>query len=144
MPFQIFTIPFNPAKQTFITDELNAFCLNKRVLSKNVSFFQDQALFYWTILVEYDVIQNTTKEEKVELDDIETQCFNKLKAWRNEQSEKEGVPAYVLARNSQLIEMVKQAMTTKEVLKQIKGFGDKKIANYGDDIIQILKAFFEA
>jgi superfamily II DNA helicase RecQ len=56
---------------------------------------------------------------------------------------KEGVPPFVIARNSQLADIVKNETKTLEALKTVNGFGNKKVEKYGQDITGIINAFFE-
>ena len=41
MPYEIITIPFNETTKIFHTDELNKFCLNIKIVSNKIEFFQD-------------------------------------------------------------------------------------------------------
>lgn len=69
-------------------------------------------------------------------------CYEKLRQWRKETAEKEGIPPYVIAKNSHLGEIVKKEIKTLEALKQLNGFGAKKVEKYGKDICGIVKAFY--
>ncbi len=71
-------------------------------------------------------------------------CYEELRKWRRETAEKEGIPPYVICRNSQIGEIVKKEIKTLEGLKQIDGLGDKKTQKYGKDIIDIINAFYAA
>ena len=54
---------------------------------------------------------------------------------RKETAEKKGIPPFVIAKNSHFVEIVNKEITTLEALKQINGFGKKKIEKYGKDRI---------
>ena len=62
---------------------------------------------------------------------------------RRETAEKEGIPPFVIANNSHVSEIVRKEIKTLDALKQINGFGKKKVEKYGQDIIGIIKAFYE-
>jgi superfamily II DNA helicase RecQ len=146
MPFHIITTRFNPTTQTFNADDINTFEINKRILHKQVSFFEHDHHHYWSIFFEYELIMKHHEKDKNEikaLNDQEKEVYEKLKAWRNETAQKEGIPPYVIAKNKDMVYMVERKITTNEALRQIHGFGDKKIEKYGRDITHILKSFFQ-
>ena len=70
-------------------------------------------------------------------------CYERLREWRKQKAESEGIPPYVIARNTQLAEVVAGEIKTLEALKEIGGFGKKKLDKYGKEITDIVKAFFE-
>ena len=78
------------------------------------------------------------------LNEAETLLFEKLRVWRKEKAEQKGFPVYVICNNSQLKALVKDAPKTMEALKNIDGFGKKKLGDYGEEVIGIIKAFYAA
>lgn len=146
MPFEIITIPFNVSSKCFYADELNRFCLNKNVLKTEVEFFRDDKQAYWTAFIEYGIILENTKDEPDTkcLTEAGKLCYERLREWRKETAEKEGIPPYVIARNSHLSEIIKREIKTLEALKQIHGFGNRKVEKYGKDIIDIINIFYTA
>jgi len=44
MPYEIVTVPSDRAGEAFIPDDLNRFCLNKRILSRKIEFFTHEGL----------------------------------------------------------------------------------------------------
>jgi hypothetical protein len=52
MAFAIITIPFDPMTKGFHPDELNRFCLNKKIIAKKVEFFKDGEAVYWSVFIE--------------------------------------------------------------------------------------------
>jgi superfamily II DNA helicase RecQ len=140
--YEIITIPFNSITKTFNTDDLNAFCVNKKVISTKIEFFQDEKHACWTVFLEYEPILEKNGDVPSGLTEAGRLCYEKLREWRKETAEKEGIPPYVIAKNSQLGEIVKKEIKTLEALKQLNGFGAKKIEKYGKDICGIVKAFY--
>ena len=65
------------------------------------------------------------------------QLSQKLKMYRKNVSLKKKVPAYRIFSNKTLEELVTQKPDTLEKLKRINGIGDKKIAEFGNEIIAI-------
>lgn len=75
------------------------------------------------------------KEEEVPLD---KELFDKLKLWRRERANKEGIRPYIIFSDATLIEIVNKMPKSKEELFDIRGVGEKKVLKYGDDIINII------
>jgi superfamily II DNA helicase RecQ len=140
--YEIITIPFDFVSKTFNVDDLNSFCINKKVISTKIEFFQDEKSAYWTVFIEYEPVLEKKSNEPTDLTEAGRLCYEKLRQWRKETAEKEGIPAYVIAKNSHLGEIVKKEIKTLESLKQLNGFGTKKIEKYGKDICGIVKAFY--
>jgi len=143
MPHEIITIPFNSKTKGFYADELNKFCLNKKILSNKIEFFHDEKAVYWTVFIEYETVLEHSFSEPKGLTEAGRLCYERLREWRKLTAEKEGVPPFVIAKNSHLAEIVNKEIKTLEALKQINGFGRKKVEKYGQDIIEIIKAFYE-
>lgn len=144
MPYEIITVPFNESTKGFNTDPLNKFILNKRILHQTVTFFTDQARSYWSVFLEYELFEQPASKSNptIKLTETGQRCFERLKAWRNETAQNEGIPPYVIAKNEQLLEIIKKELMTHASLKQIHGFGDKKIEKYGKDICEIMHQFY--
>jgi superfamily II DNA helicase RecQ len=142
MEVRIFTLPFDAISQGFPDEIIAEFCLNKKVHSMQIQFFLNEGHPYWSVAVQYDIL--VKGEEKLrDLDDAQQLLFKRLKEWRKQQSEKDGMPAYILATDRQLKAMIMQKVQTLEGLKQAKGFGQKRIQKYGKAILNILKVFYE-
>ena len=50
----------------------------------------------------------------------------RLKAWRKERAEKDGVPVYIIGTNREFRDIVVARPETLEALKTVKGFGKAK------------------
>lgn len=75
------------------------------------------------------------KSNDLELDDL----YQKLKTWRKEQAEKEGVPAFCVFTNVCLENITAKRPETLKELSSIKGVGKKVLEKYGEDILQIVQ-----
>ena len=53
------------------------------------------------------------------------------------------MPVFLVARNRELLDLVKQAPKTVEALRDIRGFGKKKIERYGQEVLGMIRAFYE-
>ena len=142
--FTVFTFDFNGDSKSFHCDELSKFCLNKHILYKQVSFFCHDESPYWSVFLEYETVIKASKPNQFNLAEADRLCYEKLRAWRQDRAEKEGIPPYIIAKNSHLAEIADKKIKTKEGLKQIHGFGKSKLEKYGDDILDLVRAFYEA
>ena len=139
---RIFTLPFDKVVEGFPDEIVTAFCINKKVHQIQTQFFITENKPYWSVSVMYEIL---SKEEGTtrELDESQNQLFMKLKAWRREKSDKEGMPAYLIATNAHLIQMIRLKCISLESLKALKGFGTAKIQKYGKEINELIKLFYE-
>ena len=141
--FKIITIPFDRNMKGFNDELLNRFILNKDVKSYHVEFFESAEDKYWTVLVEYDIIlEETAENEKQALSEAEKMLLKRLKEWRKERANKDGIPVFIIATNKELVDIIISAPGTLEALKGIKGFGKAKLSKYGKEIIEILNTFY--
>lgn len=148
MKFHIISMPFNFGTGSFDTRELDEFCSRVEILSFHCSFLHTPPKCYWSIFICYEpiVLKNhgpskSKPSEQVELPPLQAKCFAALKGWRNEKAYAKGFPPYIIASNSLLVEIVKKAPKTLSGLMELNGFGKKKVASYGQDILSILKKF---
>ena len=143
MTYEIITIPFNAVTKSFHADELNRFCLNKKILNTKIEFFSDEKSPYWTLFIEYEPVLESKGSEPKGLTEAGKFCYEKLREWRRITAEKEGIPPFVIAKNSHFVEIINKEIKTLEALKQIRGFGAKKTEKYGKDICGIIKTFYD-
>jgi superfamily II DNA helicase RecQ len=132
-------------------DELNLFLETVTTKKTSCQLVTNDKSNYWSILVFYD--QKTTREpraqqtEKVsfplntELTDAEQKIHEAFKIWRQTKANELNLPAYMICSNAELISLVKTRPETIEQLLKLKGFGDQKIAKFGEDIIALLNSF---
>lgn len=142
--FKIVTIPFNTKISAFDEETLNKFCLNKKIKNYRAEFFVFEGCPYWTLFLEYDMaVEHQNPDVTADLNEEEKVIFEKLKMWRRQKAEDEGIPVYIIANNNELKDLLKQRPKSLEDLKNVRGFGVKKIEKYGKDILEILSAFNE-
>ena len=82
MPYEIITIPFKSMSKAFYADELNRFCINKKVLATKIEFFQDKKQAYWTVFIEYETILEQTGKCPEGLTEAGKLCYERLRQWR--------------------------------------------------------------
>jgi superfamily II DNA helicase RecQ len=71
---------------------------------------------------------------------IDPALFDKLKTWRLQRAQADGIPAYMIAHNSALETVAAKAPTTPQQLLALPGFGTRKVEAYAPDIIAIVTA----
>ncbi len=142
MSVRIFTIPFDPEKGIFFDEDFSRFLLNKNVKNLKPEFFQLNGRAYWTVFVEYETVLNPEKAEDG-LDESQRLLMKRLRQWRKEKGEQEGIPVFIIATNKQLVDIIHRAPNSLETLREVNGFGKKKVERHGKDVIEIIKAFYE-
>jgi ATP-dependent DNA helicase RecQ len=63
-----------------------------------------------------------------------------LREWRLTAARSDGVPAYVVAPDSLLIDIADQRPATLPALRRVKGMGPSRLARYGAEILEIVAA----
>ena len=72
--------------------------------------------------------------------DDDSPLMTALREWRLATARSDGVPAFVVAADTLLIEIADQRPTTIPALRRIKGIGPSKLARYGEEILAITRA----
>lgn len=144
MPVRFFTVAFDPKHEVFQDEHLHQFLLNKQINSLRAEFFQANGKAYWTVFVEYEPVLRAQHARGVEaLDEPQRLLFQRLREWRRTTADQKGIPAYMIATDNELIAIVQQSPRSLEALKQIRGFGKKKLAQYGQAVLDLIAAFYE-
>ncbi|MBM4029280.1 MAG: hypothetical protein FJ280_28370 [Planctomycetes bacterium] len=65
--------------------------------------------------------------------------YRDLKRWRNDRAKADGKPAYAIARNTQLAEIVKRAPKSLADLKEVDGIGEAFCRDYGQAVLELVK-----
>ncbi|MGC9536677.1 DNA helicase RecQ [Streptomyces sp. UG1] len=65
-------------------------------------------------------------------------AFEALRAWRAEQAREQGVPAYVIFHDATLREIVTVWPASVRELGGVSGVGEKKLATYGEGVLEVL------
>ncbi len=83
----------------------------------------------------------TTRAATVTERQHEADLLLELKAVRNRLAHKEGVPAYLVFSDATLLEMATYLPLTEPDLKKISGWGEVKLARYGQQFLTILQSY---
>jgi superfamily II DNA helicase RecQ len=141
MNVKVFNIRLN--KDCFQEDQnsMNEFLNTVDVKLSSANFVTTETFGFWSVVIIYEVkIGVVNRIEEHQLNPEEKIVFTALKQWRNDLAKKLGWSAFRVCHNSHLISIAIKKPQNLEDLKTIKGFGENKIANYGDDIISLLNA----
>ncbi len=83
----------------------------------------------------------TSKTKKSKVATIHQHLFEELKALRKQLADENGVPPYVIFHDATLIEMCDRRPGELRELQFIPGVGEKKLKQYGDAFLQVIKQF---
>lgn len=72
------------------------------------------------------------------LEESRRPLYRDLKRWRNEQSKSEGKPAYAIARNTHLAEIVRRLPRSLAALREIDGIGEAFCRDYGAKVLGLI------
>ena len=144
MPVKIFTLPFDHGTETFHDDEVNDFMLKNSIQNVKAECFQANGKVYWSMLIHYEAsLLPHEQEETQALSKDQGQLLKLLFAFRKERAEKDGIPVFIVATNKQLKDVVLMKPKTLEGLRQINGFGKKKLQLYGPTILEMVATFYK-
>jgi len=135
MQIKIFTIPIMGGE--LLTDEMNVFLRAKKVLRvKEHLVNHDSEGVYWCYSVRYvdDVTAAERDKVKVDfrevLDETTFKRFSALRVIRKRVAQEDAVPPFAVFTDLELAELAKVEILTPEVIKGIKGIGEKKVEKY--------------
>ena len=66
--------------------------------------------------------------------------FERLREWRTRTAKALGVPAYVVFPDATLAAIAAERPSTEEALLDVRGVGQKKLADYGADLLAMIRA----
>ncbi len=102
-------------------------------------FLKERAL----ILLEEPVLKKKKAKISASCDIPHPELYSRLKEWRNSIARDEGKPVYLVLPTKTIEELCKNLPVTIPALKAVKGFGDIKVNNYGDEIISIISDYLD-
>lgn len=145
MKLKIFTLEFSDSSGGFDDEPIQAFIADKEVVEYSEHFFVHQKTPFLLLIISYRSVapeerQKSRRQDSPlpELDKNEKHAYNALRTWRAARSKQEGIPPYLIATNRQLVKMIKLKVSSKAGLAEVSGIGEKKIEQYGEEIIKIL------
>lgn len=150
MQVRVITMRYQDGLQGFSEDLLQKVTFGKTVLSVSEHFFVHGNVPHLTLVLQlgdaprYDNAEGYRKRDvdapnpEDEMTDPQKAVYRALRDWRNETAKAEGRPAYSIARNAQLAELVVAAPKTKTAIKEVRGLGESFCEKYGDKVLEML------
>ena len=89
-------------------------------------------------LADEDFHIDKTLIKKVQSNPINPKLYEDLKEYRLRKSREENIKAFMIFTNEMLDALTEVKPLSKDELLKIKGFGDKKVEQYGDEILSII------
>lgn len=77
-------------------------------------------------------------------DGVDRGLFDDLRQFRREKATAENVPAYIIFGDAALRDMARRRPTTPEGFRLVKGVGEKKLADYGEEFLTRIIAYCHA
>ncbi|HHW66308.1 MAG: hypothetical protein PWP07_892 [Epulopiscium sp.] len=148
MKCKVFRLRVDGEYQAEDEEHLNQFLEAVKVHQVH-SAFVGAELNYWSVLIYYDeIVQEPVKDSinsaltsEIPLNSMQKKLFDILIKWRDTQAEYENLPAYVVCYNQWIREIVTMPVKTLEDFKKIKGFGERRIKKYGEQILKIMEVY---
>ena len=150
MHVRVVTMRYSDGLQGFPEDALKAATFGKTVLGVSEHFFLHGNVPHLALVLQLGdaaAYENaggfrprglSAPDPAEDLADAQKGVYRALKAWRNETAKAEGRPAYAIARNAQLAELVKTAPRTKAAIKEVAGLGEAFCGKYGERVLALL------
>jgi hypothetical protein len=90
-------------------------------------------------------LRKETKVSSIALSEgnINAVLLASVKSWRKAKADEEDLPVYMVLPQKTMYDLVGLMPVTLKDLKQIKGFGKKKVSKYGDEIIAIIRNYLQ-
>ena len=125
--------------------KINLFLVGKEIKRMRIGMLEEE-IPRWSILIFYGEkgetdAKTSVEEELIELNESENELYEILRKWRNDTAVKKGLSAYMILHNSTLMALAKYAPTNANALIDIKGIGLKKIEDYGEAVLDIIREF---
>ncbi len=155
---RILTIQWDTRTGMFDDSVLRNYLVNRELVRCVPQFFEHKGLPCWSLYIETNVIQGvvvsdlSARERQAaatavaaqitEFDEIQKLRYERIVAWRAEAAMREGLKSYMICTNRDAMELARTAPATLAALGRIHGFGEKKLAKYGREILEILHGAF--
>ncbi|MFN3480126.1 MAG: HRDC domain-containing protein [Thermodesulfovibrionales bacterium] len=144
LQFKIFNIPLTNDDREM--ELLNAFLCDVEVKRFSASVVDNK---FWSILLGYisapkNKRKESIKNEKIsceslsELTSDDMEIYERLRKWRSNKAQILNVPEYFIFSNKTLMTMAKIRPLTLDMLLNISGIGEKKVKDYGDEVLGII------
>lgn len=72
---------------------------------------------------------------------VHPKLYNALKSWRQAKAEEAGLPVYMILPQKALMDVVAVLPSNPRELERVKGFGKKKVKQFGNELLQIIRDY---
>ncbi|OFX38884.1 MAG: helicase [Bacteroidetes bacterium GWA2_32_17] len=134
----IYSILEKLQKEIFIKLACLRVCINGFNTLNYIKTKNDSDVDFKPILKSKTVIQNLISD-----DSKHSALYAELKNWRSMLAEENDTDEYMILPYKAMTELTKYLPTTLAELRTIKGIGNKKIQQFGSDIIEIISSYCE-
>lgn len=141
MNIKVFNIRLSKEHCQEDQNRMNQFLDSVEIKLTSTNFVTTTTVDFWSAVVFFEPKKETkTTMVERELTDDEKKIYAALKKWRSDKAQQLMLPHYMICHNSELASIAVQKPQTLRDFKNVKGFGENKTDNYGDDIIALLNA----
>lgn len=141
MNIKVFNIRLDKEHCQEDQNRMNQFLESVEIKLTSTNFVTTSTVDFWSAVVFFEPKKETkTTMVERELTDDEKKIYAALKKWRSDKAQQLMLPHYMICHNSELASIAVQKPQTLRDFKNVKGFGENKTDNYGDDIIALLNA----
>lgn len=137
-------------------NKINSFLDSVNFVKSSVSFVDGKSKF-WTLLIHYKESDSKPENVEYQIDEMsksetgiiqnsadllpdEKKITEHLKEWRRQRGEKERLPLFMIITNSDIETIAKKQPKDVSDFFGLKGFGQRKIERYGEEIIALLNS----
>ena len=146
---KVITLKFEDRLEGFDNSLLSEAMSDKEIIAWKSEFFERKNRPYWSIMLEYHPLNYSevlgASKAKTDrggyksiLSEDDWPLFEKLREWRKEKSNEEGVPPFIIFSNAQLAKIAATCPTSLNGLQAIKGIGEAKRKKYGKKVLSIV------
>lgn len=146
MKLKVFTLKLDPGMDRIDDTEIQDFLKDREALSVSEHFLVHEQVPMLILLVTWKETQKTETRRltpapgtEVVVADTDRGLYEAIKRWRNNRSKNESRPAYIYLNNREMAEVARQRPASLEELGRIDGIGDIKLAQYGEEILALVR-----
>ncbi|MEX2142898.1 MAG: DNA helicase RecQ [Pirellulales bacterium] len=82
-----------------------------------------------------------TRFEQQSWEGADRGLFDQLRSWRRQVAEARDLPPFVILHDSVLVELARVRPTSLELLRQVRGIGEKRLANLGNELANTIRDY---
>jgi ATP-dependent DNA helicase RecQ len=154
MQVDVLTLRYDPSRGVLDDTALRDFVRDKVVLAVRDHFYQVGNTPHLTLVIEYRLPAPgpgarpepagrrdgavATRDLRETLPQGERELFDLLRAWRARLAREEGVPAYAILTNAELVAIARERPASPRALVAIPGIGRRRAERHGRELLTII------